>query len=64
MTVRVGAGFMTSDMCPVSKGYSMHWMMHVWRSRVERERERERERRREREREKERVNVRPAWALL
>ena len=25
-------GFTTRDMCPVSKGYSGHWVMHVWRS--------------------------------
>ena len=36
---RVGEGFKTSDMCPVPKGCSSHWVMQVWRSRVERERE-------------------------
>lgn len=44
LTVRLGAGFMASDMCPVSKGYSKHWMRHVWGSRVDREREEESER--------------------
>ena len=34
---RVGEGFKTSDMCPVPKGCSSHWVMQVWRSRVERQ---------------------------
>ena len=36
---RVGEGFMTSDMYPLSKGCSSHWVMQVWRSRVKRERD-------------------------
>lgn len=37
LSFRVGEGFMTCDACPVPKGCSSHWVMQVWRFRVERE---------------------------
>lgn len=30
-------GLMTRDLCPMSKGYPGHWVMHLWRSRDKRD---------------------------